>query len=81
VHIDAEDINYVYDWRLQQEHELKAKKGSGMSDDAVRRFVDAYMPGYELYIEALRNGVHEDEGRQLRMVIGKDRKVVLTQTL
>jgi pantothenate kinase-related protein Tda10 len=41
VHIDAEDIDYVYDWRLQQEHELKVKKGSGMSNDAVRRFVDA----------------------------------------
>ena len=41
VHIDAENIDYVYDWRLQQEHELKMKKGSGMNDDAVRRFVDA----------------------------------------
>jgi D-glycerate 3-kinase len=39
------------------------------------------MPGYELYIEALRNGVYKDKGRQLRMIIGKDRKVVLTQTL
>jgi D-glycerate 3-kinase len=40
VHIDAEDLAYVYDWRLEQEHWLIATKGQGMSDEAVRKFVD-----------------------------------------
>jgi D-glycerate 3-kinase len=40
VHIDAEDIAYVYDWRLEQERWLVAEKGQGMSDEAVRKFVD-----------------------------------------
>jgi pantothenate kinase-related protein Tda10 len=40
VHIDAEDIAYVYQWRLQQEHALIAAKGQGMSDDSVREFVN-----------------------------------------
>jgi D-glycerate 3-kinase len=33
-------------------------------------------PAYELYTEVLRNGIFGDEkGKQLRFVVGKDRKV------
>ncbi len=33
-------------------------------------------PAYELYTEVLRNGIFEGEkGKQLRFVVGKDRKV------
>lgn len=31
-------------WRLQQEKELKLKKGSGMSKEQVRKFVEPYLP-------------------------------------
>lgn len=37
---DAEDISYVYDWRIQQEHGLIASRGSGMTNDQVTEFVD-----------------------------------------
>ncbi|KAL7276100.1 hypothetical protein RUND412_000918 [Rhizina undulata] len=75
VHIDAEDISYVYDWRLQQEHDLIAAKGTGMTDDQVVAFVDGYMPAYELYVESLREGAIKEKGKKLRVVIGKDRNV------
>ena len=33
-------------------------------------------PAYELYTDVLRNGIYEGEtGRQLRLVVGHDRKV------
>ena len=80
VHIDAEDPHYVYEWRLEQEHNLIKAKGSGMTDEEVNNFVDGYFPSYELFVEGLRMGVfrtlEEDaEGRQLRLVVGRDRKV------
>jgi D-glycerate 3-kinase len=80
VHIDAEKPLFVYDWRLEQEAGLRVAKGSGMSDEEVRHFVDGYYPSYELYTETLREGVFRGmkddwEGRQLRLVVGKDRKV------
>lgn len=85
IHIDAEDPLYVYEWRLEQEHNLKKAKGSGMSDEEVRNFVDGYYPSYELYVDGLRDGVFKTleqegkrqdvEGRQLRLVVGRDRKV------
>jgi D-glycerate 3-kinase len=89
VHIDAADPQYVYEWRLEQEAGLRKAKASGMTDEEVRRFVDGYYPAYELYTETLRRGVfrpgEEEEGnggekedwkgRQLRLVVGKDRKV------
>ena len=40
IHIDASDLQCVYKWRLEQEADLRAMKGSGMTDDQVRRFVD-----------------------------------------
>ena len=48
--IRPQSYGHVYQWRLQQEHSLKASNGGkGLSDDGVRAFVDRYMPCYELY--------------------------------
>lgn len=51
--IKTSNINNVYKWRLQQEHDLIIKKGSGMSDSEVEQFVDRYMPIYYLYYDRL----------------------------
>ncbi|KEF59745.1 uncharacterized protein A1O9_04592 [Exophiala aquamarina CBS 119918] len=83
IHIDAQDPQYVYKWRQEQEVGLRASRGSGMTDDQVRHFVDGYYPAYELYTETLREGVFKgiaadndcSKGRQLRLVVGQDRKV------
>jgi D-glycerate 3-kinase len=77
IHIDAEDLMYVYEWRLEQEHALWKEKGTGMSDELVKEFVDGYFPAYELYTDELRNGwpPKKVDWANLRLVIGKDRKV------
>ncbi|KAL2196766.1 P-loop containing nucleoside triphosphate hydrolase protein [Corynascus similis CBS 632.67] len=80
VHIDAEDTEYVYAWRAEQEAQLWREKGSGMTEEQVVRFVDAYYPAYELYTDGVRRGVFEGvpgrQGCQLRVVVGRDRAVV-----
>lgn len=38
IHLDAEDLKFVYWWRLQQEHKLWERSGQGMSDEEVERF-------------------------------------------
>ncbi|KAI3341930.1 putative Uridine/cytidine kinase [Ustulina deusta] len=79
IHIDAEDTEWVYDWRLEQEAMLRAQRGAGMSDEQVVRFVDAYYPAYELFTDKLRSGVFADKLRcQLRLVVGKNRRVQKT---
>jgi len=75
IHIDAEDLQFVYKWRLQQEEGLRASRGSGMSDAQVKNFVDGYYPSYELFTETLRAGVFTEPGRQLRLIVGQDRRV------
>jgi D-glycerate 3-kinase len=32
-------------------------------------------PAYELYTEVLRNGIYAEKGRQLRLVVDKNRRV------
>ena len=40
IHIDAEDTQFVYPWRLEQEAKMRAEKGRGMSDEEVVDFVN-----------------------------------------
>ncbi|KIW19482.1 hypothetical protein PV08_00054 [Exophiala spinifera] len=86
VHIDAADPSYVYKWRLEQEANLRATRGSGMTDEQVKHFVDGYYPAYELYTDTLREGVFKGvrpdwQGRQLRLIVGADRKVQQVVTI
>ena len=75
IHIDTDDLRNVYTWRLQQEHKMIETKGSGMSDEQVRAFVDGYMPSYELYLNSLRQGLFEDKGRMVRVVLNRKRDI------
>lgn len=69
----------MYGWRQEQEDHLRLDRGdplAGMTPEQVVRFVDGYFPAYELYTEGVRKGILPDRpGCQLRMVVGKDRKV------
>lgn len=79
IHIDAEDTEYVYEWRLQQEHQMICERGMGMTDEQVVKFVDAYYPAYELFSDGVRSGILPHRpGCQLRLVVGKDRMVIDT---
>jgi len=78
VWLNAEDIDFVYAWRLQQEHAMRAALGKGMTDSQVKRFVDGYMPAYELYIDGLMRGdlFRGKNGRQImRVDYGQNREI------
>ncbi|KAJ5295144.1 hypothetical protein PENANT_c035G07959 [Penicillium antarcticum] len=86
IHIDAENPRFVYEWRQEQERTLRAAKGTGMTEEQVNHFVDGYYPSYELFTETLREGVFKPashnsvsdsdwQGRQLRLVVNRDRRV------
>lgn len=86
VHLDTEDLVNVYEWRIQQEHALRARTNSGMADEEVIKFVKGYMSAYELYLDQLRSGFFEsDRSRtdrgQLRVVLDKERKVTKMSNL
>jgi D-glycerate 3-kinase len=81
IHIDAKETGFVYEWRLEQEAALRRDRGTGMTDEQVVSFVDGYYPAYELFTQGVRDGVlkakgKEAEGAQLRLVVGRDRRVV-----
>ncbi|KAI3554209.1 D-glycerate 3-kinase [Colletotrichum abscissum] len=76
IHVDAEDTQYVYDWRLQQEAALRRERGAGMTDEQVVKFVDGYYPAYELFSDNVRKGILPNSpGHQMRLVVRKDRSV------
>lgn len=77
IHIDSEDLDYMYAWRQEQEESMRHSKGDasiGMTAEQVMRFVDGYYPAYELYLQGLRRGVfHDRRGCQLGITVGRDR--------
>ena len=82
IHIDAADPQFVYKWRREQEVGLRRSKGRGMTDEQVQHFVNGYYPAYELFTDTLRTGVFGDEeAKQLRLVVGEDRKVQKVETI
>ncbi|KAF9693577.1 hypothetical protein EKO04_008245 [Ascochyta lentis] len=81
VHIDTSDLHNVYVWRLEQEHKMIAAKGSGMSDEQVKAFIDGYMPSYEIYLDTLRQGLFNDKGRMVRVVLDRQRSVERVEEL
>jgi len=75
IHIDTNNLSNVYTWRLQQEHKMIEAKGSGMSDEQVRAFIDGYMPSYEIYLDQLRKGLFDEKGKMVRVVLNKERGI------
>lgn len=75
----------MYDWRAEQEAQLREETGSGMTVEQVVKFVDAYYPAYELYEDGVRQGVfagdESKKGCQLRLVVGRDRSVQYHETI
>jgi D-glycerate 3-kinase len=82
IHLDADKLVNVYEWRIEQEHALKREKGVGMTDEQVIRFVQGYMPGYELYLDRLRrepfvrNSPEAKWKGNLRVVLNKKRDII-----
>ncbi|ODQ81635.1 hypothetical protein BABINDRAFT_6312 [Babjeviella inositovora NRRL Y-12698] len=71
------DLQTVYQWRIQQEHELISTKGRGMSDEEVYKFVNRYMPCYILYYESLHQlGCVATAKRNLNLLLGPSRNVL-----
>ncbi|KAG6813517.1 hypothetical protein H0H92_010222 [Tricholoma furcatifolium] len=71
----------VYRWRLQQEHNMKiANGGQGMSDEAVKAFVDRYIPGYVFFGDTSPSITPTWSGKGLKLLIDGQRKPLGVET-
>ena len=68
--LTTDDIKNVYTWRRDQEHELIKEKGSGMTDEEVEKFLDRYMPCYDLYYDTFMHS--ESFGSIATLTLGID---------
>lgn len=75
IHLDAKDPMFCYRWRLEQEMTLRQVHQTGMTEDQITQFVDAYFPAYELYVDGLRSARVPSKGDQIRLVLDRQRNV------
>lgn len=74
-------LENVFRWRLQAEHAMKASNGGkGMTDEQVHKFVERYMPGYEIWGEEVTSEKRPWHGKGLRLDIGSEREVIRVTT-
>ncbi|KAG7449667.1 P-loop containing nucleoside triphosphate hydrolase protein [Guyanagaster necrorhizus] len=67
-------------WRLEQEHNMKASNGGkGMSDDAVKSFVDRYIPGYVFFGQGVTEGFTDANGPCLPPWLGNGLRVIVDE--
>ncbi|KAF7362216.1 hypothetical protein MVEN_00567800 [Mycena venus] len=79
-------LSVIYNWRLEQEHHMKARNGGkGMSDAGVKAFVDRYIPGYVFFGDGPTVGFGSLSprwmGKSLRLRIDNSRVVVAAEKL
>ena len=75
IFMTTDSIDNVYTWRIQQEHNLISKFGTGMTDDQVTKFVDRYMPVY--YLSYYRLEEKDNFGVEtLKLCINLQRQIV-----
>lgn len=81
VQVEPTTYEYVFRWRLQQEHAMKAANGgNGMTDDQVHQFVERYMPAYELWAPGVLNSDAPWAGHVVRLGFGEDREILSFET-
>lgn len=84
IQLVAENLNYVFEWRLEQEETLKKSlmkclpgdcdnDRTGMTHSEVENFVRKFMPVYELYLDRLTNDL---VGSKLRIFIDQSRRLI-----
>lgn len=76
IQLKPASMAFVWEWRLQQEHNMMAKNGGkGMTDDQVRQFIERYMPSYELFAGGVHGPDAKWSGKGLQMTLAKSRAV------
>ncbi|MGZ3655179.1 MAG: glycerate kinase [Bdellovibrionota bacterium] len=69
------DYHFVLDWRVEAEARMKAQGKPGMSEAAIRAYIEKFLPAYETYQPALQTKT--PGGKLVRRVkIGKDRAAI-----
>jgi D-glycerate 3-kinase len=68
----AADPRSVIDWRMEAEAKMRAQGRPGLSDAAIRDYIERFLPAYTVWPEGLRADPPVPE-RHATLVIGADR--------
>jgi D-glycerate 3-kinase len=71
--LEAEDVNFVREWRAEAERNMIAEGRPGMTPEEVAAFVSPYLAAYGAYYPGLRKHGPPVAGPYLHRVIGADR--------
>lgn len=80
VHLVAQDINFVYDWRFDQEEMMRKTKediSAGLNREELNDFIDRFIPVYSIGVPRLSEGLFPNiPNRQLEILLNHDRQII-----
>ena len=82
--VGIEDASIVYNWRGEQEEQLRRQGTGAMTEKEVKTFCDRFIPSYETYMEDLYvNGIqpYVPRDRHLKFKLGANREPYLQEQL
>lgn len=80
--IEIEDMDWVYEWRLQAERATRAAGKPALTDEQVTDFVNRFMPAYKQYSQLLYNRrTPLCPKHELHIAINKERRPILRKDL
>ncbi len=75
--IEIEDMEWVYNWRMEAERAMRSSGKAGLTDEQVRDFVSRFMPAYQHYSPGLYNRKTSIcDGHELHIKIDQNRQPV-----
>ena len=69
----TKDLKNIVRWRIEAEAKMRKEVGQGMSDDDCRKYIEKFLPAYELYVPQLLNDMNKSDSPHLVIEIGADR--------
>jgi D-glycerate 3-kinase len=73
VHLDAPELAWIVDWRVDAERTRRHATGAGLSDDDARDYIERFLPAYRTYLPGLRRA-SPVRGPVLRIELAQDRR-------
>eukprot|EP00638_Chattonella_subsalsa_P008191 CAMPEP_0117753612 /NCGR_PEP_ID=MMETSP0947-20121206/12335_1 /TAXON_ID=44440 /ORGANISM="Chattonella subsalsa, Strain CCMP2191" /LENGTH=343 /DNA_ID=CAMNT_0005572539 /DNA_START=239 /DNA_END=1270 /DNA_ORIENTATION=+ len=71
--LKVQDLDHIFDWRMEAEVQMRRSTGKGMTDEQVRDFVERYMPAYRAYLPRLYETAEPRNKPKVLIEVDKER--------
>jgi D-glycerate 3-kinase len=81
VHLIPKDFSYAIQWRVEAEERMKSQGKPGMSREAIRAYIQKFLPAYRTYVPRLIQSPPVSSDRLIQLELSEQRLPLLDSSL